>query len=187
MYKCTYNYYVEIEWDSNKATANLNEHGVNLADAVHVLGMKWQLRLLMIIIVKIDLLLLEWTHSAEFLLLFTLGVEIEFESFLQGRQLPRRKINIKGKIMKKEYDFKKGKKGPVIKTPKGKTRITIRLDDDILDWFRKHVHRSGGGNYQTLINMALREFMTSKRESLEETLRHVIREELSEYTKKSKR
>jgi len=86
--------------------------------------------------------------------------------------------------MNKEYNFRKGKRGPVIKTPKGKTRITIRIDDDILDWFRRKVNAAGGGNYQTLINMALREYMNSKRESLEETLRHVIREELSEYGKK---
>ena len=88
--------------------------------------------------------------------------------------------------MKKEYNFNKRKKGQLVKTPKGKTRITIRLDDDILDWFRQQVHRSGGGNYQTLINMALREFMSTKKEPLEETLRHVIREELSEYGKKTK-
>ena len=86
--------------------------------------------------------------------------------------------------MNKEYNFRKGKRGPVTKTPKGKTRITIRIDDDILDWFRRKVNAAGGGNYQTLINMALREYMNSKRESLEETLRHVIREELSEYGKK---
>jgi uncharacterized protein (DUF4415 family) len=88
--------------------------------------------------------------------------------------------------MNKEYDFGKGKRGQVIKTPKGKTRITIRLDDDVLDWFRQQVHSAGGGNYQTLINMALREFMNSKKEPLEDTLRHVIREELSAYGKKSK-
>ena len=86
--------------------------------------------------------------------------------------------------MNKEYNFSNGKRGPVIKTPKGKKRITIRIDDDILDWFRRKVNAAGGGNYQTLINMALREYMNSKRESLEETLRHVIREELSEYGKK---
>jgi uncharacterized protein (DUF4415 family) len=89
--------------------------------------------------------------------------------------------------MNKEYDFSKGKRGPVIKPPKGKTRITIRIDDDILDWFRQQVHSAGGGNYQTLINMALRDYMTSKREPLEDTLRHVIREELSAYGKKPKR
>jgi uncharacterized protein (DUF4415 family) len=89
--------------------------------------------------------------------------------------------------MKKEYDFSKGKRGPVIKAPKGKTRITIRIDDDILEWFRQQAHAAGDGNYQTLINMALREYMNSKRESFEETLRHVIREELSAYGKKSKR
>ena len=88
--------------------------------------------------------------------------------------------------MKKEYDFSKGKRGPVIKIPKGKTRITIRIDDDILDWFRRQVHSAGGGNYQTLINMALREYMNSKSQSLKETLRHVIREELSAYRKKTK-
>jgi len=89
--------------------------------------------------------------------------------------------------MNKEYDFSKGKRGPVIKTPKRKTRITIRLDDDILDWFRQQVHSAGGGNYQTLINMALRDYMSSKREPLEDTLRHVIREELLAYGKKPRR
>jgi len=89
-------------------------------------------------------------------------------------------------MMKKEYNFSRGKRGPLIKSPKGKTRITIRIDDDILEWFRQQVHTAGGGNYQTLINMALREYMNSKRESLENTLRHVIREELSTYGKKSR-
>jgi len=89
-------------------------------------------------------------------------------------------------MMKKEYNFSRGKRGPLIKSPKGKTRITIRIDDDILEWFRQQVHTAGGGNYQTLINTALREYMNSKRESLENTLRHVIREELSTYGKKSR-
>ena len=87
--------------------------------------------------------------------------------------------------MKKEYDFSKGKRGPVIKTPPGKTRITIRIDDDILDWFRKRVHAAGGGNYQTLLNNALREYISSQEESLEETLRRVIREELPGAKKKA--
>jgi len=89
--------------------------------------------------------------------------------------------------MNKEYDFSKGKRGQVIKTPTGKTRITIRIDDDVIEWFRQQVHAQGGGNYQTLINMALREYISSKRESLEATLRNVIREELSAYGKKTKR
>ncbi|MEW6442584.1 MAG: BrnA antitoxin family protein [bacterium] len=80
--------------------------------------------------------------------------------------------------MKKEYDFSKGKRGPVIQPSSGKTRITIRIDDDILGWFRKQVHAAGGGNYQTLINMALREYVSSRQESLEDVIRRVIREEL---------
>jgi uncharacterized protein (DUF4415 family) len=86
--------------------------------------------------------------------------------------------------VKKEYDFSKGKRGPVIPTPPGKTRITIRLDDDILEWFREQVHKAGGGNYQTMINQALREHVASRSGSLEATLRRVLREELPNYGKK---
>jgi uncharacterized protein (DUF4415 family) len=80
--------------------------------------------------------------------------------------------------MKKEYDFSKGTPGPVLKVPPGKTRVTIRLDEDILGWFRKKVDDAGGGNYQTLINEALRSFVSRKQEALETTLRRVIRDEL---------
>jgi uncharacterized protein (DUF4415 family) len=80
--------------------------------------------------------------------------------------------------MKKEYDFSKGRRGPVLKAPPGKTRVTIRLDDNVLDWFRQQVDDAGGGSYQTLINDALRSFMQRKQESLETTLRRVIRDEL---------
>ena len=62
--------------------------------------------------------------------------------------------------------------------PKGKTRVRIRLDEDVLAWFRAQVEAAGGGNYQTLINDALRQHMARSREALEETLRRVIREEI---------
>lgn len=78
--------------------------------------------------------------------------------------------------MKKEADFSKAKRGAVVAAPSGKTRITIRIDDDVLEWFRKRVHAAGGGNYQTLINHALREHMEHQIEPLEETLRRVILE-----------
>jgi uncharacterized protein (DUF4415 family) len=80
--------------------------------------------------------------------------------------------------MRKEYDFGKGKRGPVVRTPPGKTRITIRLDQDVIDWFKGQVDEAGGGNYQTLINRALRDYIGQTREPLEETLRRVVREEL---------
>lgn len=81
--------------------------------------------------------------------------------------------------MKKEYNFSKGKRGAVVLAPKGKTRITIRIDDDILDWFRGEVDAAGGGNYQTLINSALREYITNQQEPIEVILRRVVREELT--------
>ena len=80
--------------------------------------------------------------------------------------------------MKGEYDFSKGRRGAVIRVPPEKTRVTIRLDNDTLDWFRQRVDDAGGGNYQTLINEALRAFIRQKQESLETILRRVIRDEL---------
>lgn len=59
-----------------------------------------------------------------------------------------------------------------------KVRITIRLDADIVQWFKDEVHQAGGGSYQSLLNMALRQYIDSKKEPLEDTLRRVIREEL---------
>ena len=78
--------------------------------------------------------------------------------------------------MRNEYDFSKSKRGAIVKT--AKERITIRLDPDIIEWFRERVR--GGGNYQTLINEALREHIERQSGAdLESTLRRVLREELS--------
>jgi len=80
--------------------------------------------------------------------------------------------------MKREYDFSKANRGAAVAVPKGKTRITIRLDDDILAWFRDQVERAGGGNYQTVINEVLRQHVQQAREPLEKIIRRIIREEL---------
>ena len=83
--------------------------------------------------------------------------------------------------MRKEYDFSKGKRRAVIKAPPGKTRITIRLDDDVLEWFRDQAEAAGGGSYQSMINAALREYVSTSRVNWKKTLRTVIREELARY------
>jgi hypothetical protein len=88
--------------------------------------------------------------------------------------------------MKKEYDFSRGIRGAAIKTPPGKTRITIRLDNNILEWFRNQIHIAGGGNYQSLINDALLEHIQSNLESMADILRTIVREELTRYGKKKK-
>jgi uncharacterized protein (DUF4415 family) len=78
-----------------------------------------------------------------------------------------------------EYDFSNGKRGAVISPDPNKIRITIRLDADIIDYFKGLVHKAGGGNYQTMINNALREYLNKQQVPLnEEVLRRVIREEL---------
>lgn len=80
--------------------------------------------------------------------------------------------------MKKEYNFKGARRGALDPVPPGKTRITIRLDDDVLDWFRDRADAAGGGNYQTMINAALRDYVDQGTEPLEDTLRRIVREEL---------
>jgi len=80
--------------------------------------------------------------------------------------------------MRREYDFSKGKRGAVVPVDPGKERITIRLDKDLIGWFRDQVTAAGSGNYQTMINEALRTYVENRSGSLEKTLRRVIREEL---------
>lgn len=80
--------------------------------------------------------------------------------------------------MKAKYDFSQGKRGAVLPPSINKVRITIRLDRDIVDWFRSKVEEQGGGNYQSMLNDALRTYIERQEVSLEETLRRVVREEL---------
>ena len=87
--------------------------------------------------------------------------------------------------MKREYDFSLGERGAPIRVASGKTRITIRIDDDILAWFKHAAHDRGGGNYQTMINAALRDHTDTRKEHLEQTLRRVIREELPRELKRA--
>ena len=84
--------------------------------------------------------------------------------------------------MKRQYDFSKGKRGRIVPPEpeqRGKTRITIRIDDDLVDHFLKEAERSGGSaGYQTLINDALRQHVEGKAPKLEDTLRRILREEI---------
>jgi uncharacterized protein (DUF4415 family) len=84
--------------------------------------------------------------------------------------------------MKREYDFSGGKRGriaPKEPEPRGKTRITIRLDEDLVEHFLKVADASGGAmGYQTLINEALRQHVEGKAPKFEETLRRIVREEV---------
>jgi uncharacterized protein (DUF4415 family) len=80
--------------------------------------------------------------------------------------------------MRKHYDFSKGKRGALVRENMvGKRRITIRLDDAVLEWFLRKADDAGGGNYQSMINAALKEHIQREHEPLEATLRRVLREE----------
>jgi len=75
-------------------------------------------------------------------------------------------------------DFSGAKRGAVVPSDPNKERITIRLDRDVIDHFRSIVNDAGGGNYQTLINAALREHIEAGEKALDKRLRMIIREEL---------
>jgi uncharacterized protein (DUF4415 family) len=85
--------------------------------------------------------------------------------------------------MKDHYDFSKGKRGRVVpESPAevGKVKISIRLDEDIVDRFLEMADASGGKTgYQTLINSALRDYLEGKSPKFEDTLRRIVREELN--------
>lgn len=89
--------------------------------------------------------------------------------------------------MRKEYDFSTARRGAIVSPRKGKTRVTIRLDDDILAWFKARVHKSGGGNYQTLINDALRAIIETPAERLETVIRRIVRQELGHTRRRKSR
>ena len=85
--------------------------------------------------------------------------------------------------MLKEYDFNKGNRGPVT-PPKAKTRITIFIDTDILEWFRDQSEREGRG-YQTEINQALRNYIKQDKRPIQDIVREVVRKELKVFKKAS--
>ena len=72
--------------------------------------------------------------------------------------------------MKEHYDFSKGKRGAIVPIPPGKTRITIRIDDDVLEWFKNQVEEAGGGSYQAMMNEALRKHIESAKGSLSDEI-----------------
>ena len=82
----------------------------------------------------------------------------------------------------RDIDFTHAKRGAIIPPESKKTKISIRLDTSILDYFRNQVEKVGGGNYQTLINEALVSYM--HQESMLKAVRQVIREELIERSPK---
>jgi uncharacterized DUF497 family protein len=165
------------EWDPAKAKANLRKHGVRFADAVtaledgHAISIREErfdeerwITIGMDSLARLLVVVYKWRG--------------EQARLISAAWLLRTSIGNTREVMKKEYDFSKGRHGAVLHVPPEKTRVTIRLDNDILEWFRQQVDDAGGGNYQTLINEALRGFISQERESLEATLRRVIRDEL---------
>jgi uncharacterized protein (DUF4415 family) len=77
----------------------------------------------------------------------------------------------------RDIDFSRAKRGPVIALEPGKSKISIRLDKRVIDHFRSIVEKSGGGNYQTLINDALVAYI--EQQSVLEAVRQVVKEEMS--------
>lgn len=153
---------MSFEWDPANAASNWEKHGVKFSDALAIFD---DPRALTIPDPQ--------PVEARFV---TVGMDVFRAS---GGAAGATLVLHGSRAMRAGYDFSKGVRGPVVPPPPGKTRITIRLDTDILDWYRDTVETAGGGNYQTMINDALRREMERKREPLEKIVRRVVREELA--------
>ena len=75
-------------------------------------------------------------------------------------------------------EFKNAKRGPVVPPDPSKVRITIRLDPEVIDYFKGVVNDAGGGNYQTLMNNVLRDYIDGEEKGLDRKIRKIVREEL---------
>src|SRR5438046_449347 len=80
----------------------------------------------------------------------------------------------------RDIDFSRAKRGAIVKPEPGKAKISIRLDNAVIEYFRDLVDKAGGGNYQTLINDALLEYVHLR--STVDVVRQVVREELDAYS-----
>jgi len=163
---------VQYVWDPTKNRANIAKHGIDFADAVAVFEDDLALTSpdsesrgeLRFVILGVD------GFGRHFVMVFT-----ERGGFIASS--PRAsQLRESEKPMKAESDFSKARRGAVVSAVPGKTRITIRLDTDVIDWFKAQVNEAGGGNYQSLINEALKRNISQH--GLERTLRRLIREEL---------
>jgi len=85
----------------------------------------------------------------------------------------------------RDIDFSRARRGAIVKSEPGKTKISIRLDNAVIEFFRASVDKAGGGNYQTLINDALLEHI--HRRSTLDAVRRVVREELAPYRLRRRR
>ena len=160
---------VDYEWDSDKARANFGKHGVRFADAVGVLEDEMALS-------REDLHAVDERRfvaiGSDFLgriltVVYTYR-EKDRIRLISARRATRgeRRAYEKGRPMsdeisemRPEYDMRHARRGPVVAPEGRKTRITIRIDNEVVEWFRDRVHAAGGGSYQTLMNEALREYI----------------------------
>ena len=168
---------VGFEWDPDKAASNFSKHGVRFAEAATVLEDEAALTMLDDDPDEERFVALGIGSMGRILVVVytTRGDRIRIHFRPQGH--PPRAVAVREQThMKRQYDFSKARRGPVVPPTPGKTRITIRLDNDVIEHFQATVDRAGGGNYQTLINDALREYIRGAR--LETVVRRAVREEV---------
>ena len=168
---------MKFEWDPDKAASNLRKHRVRFAEAVTVLEDQAALSMSDDTADEDRFAAVGMDSLGRILVVIYAVRGARIRIISARRATKRRAIAVRAKTqMKKEYDFSKAKRGPVVPAAPGKTRVTIRLDNDIIEHFQNIVDRAGGGNYQTMINSALREYIQGSR--LEAVVRRAVRREV---------
>jgi uncharacterized DUF497 family protein len=169
---------MEFEWDPQKAISNFKKHRVHFADAVTVFSDDRALTMEDPQPDEERFITLGMDAQGNILVISCTWREDRIRIISARKATPAERRQYERWDMKKEYDFSNAKRGALDPLPKGKTRITIRIDDDVLTWFKNIVESQGGGNYQTLINHGLREYINAHGEPLEEIVRRLVREEM---------
>jgi uncharacterized protein len=172
---------VDIDWDPKKAAENLREHGVSFAEAATVLTDDYALtREDDDAIGEQRFVALGMSATGAMLVVVYTHRERDIYRLISSWKQTSRKGSSMKKVAAEPYrdiDFSNAKRGPVIPMEPGKTKISIRLDNAVIEYFRAQVERAGAGNYQTLLNDALVAFIQQR--SVIDAVRQVVREEMS--------
>ncbi len=164
---------MKVIWDPAKAKINLIKHRVRLSDADVALFDPFAVTREDVSSEGEHRFVAIGSDASGKVVVVIFATHGEIVRLISSRKATKKERN----TMRKEYDFSKGVRGPVIPQP-GKTRITIYIDNDIIEEFRDRSDSLGRG-YQTMINDALREFLGKGRQAVDaRTLRKILREEL---------
>lgn len=170
---------MEAIWDQRKERANIRKHGVDFSDAAVALEDEYALTVAFYENEEQRYKTLAASSVLGVLLIIHPSMTVRrFGSLVRERPTVARDSGTTKVYLPMTDEFKNARRGPVIPPDPSKVRITIRLDPEVINYFKDEVSAAGGGNYQTLMNNVLRDYVEGKEKGLDRRIRKIVREEL---------